>query len=144
MSEITVEDYSDKSVVVRGKKTKEIKDSLKQLGGKWNSSLKNGGGWIFPKTKESQVKSLVNSDNITFDKGSFDKGSFDKPKICKSDILQDIQLYLNKCSKQEKIIFMNNVFTIALTINDVSNKDVSEEESSEDEEDDIRPRKRLL
>ena len=48
MADLTVEDYSEKSIVVRGD-TKEHKDALKQLGGKWNSRLRDGAGWIFSK-----------------------------------------------------------------------------------------------
>jgi hypothetical protein len=39
-----------KCVVVLGE-TKEYKDVLKELGGKWNASLKCGKGWMFPKGK---------------------------------------------------------------------------------------------
>ena len=46
-------DYSDKSFLLSGEDTKEHKDSIKSLGGKWNNTLK---GWIFPKTKDRLVK----------------------------------------------------------------------------------------
>ena len=44
--------YTDKSFLISGDDTKDNKESLKALGGKWNSTLK---GWIFPKTKEKLV-----------------------------------------------------------------------------------------
>lgn len=45
--EITVDRYSDKSLVVRGKDTKALKETLKSLGGKFNAKLSGGPGWIF-------------------------------------------------------------------------------------------------
>ena len=39
--------YTDKSFVMRGEDTTKHKETLKTLGGKWNSNLKDGGGWIF-------------------------------------------------------------------------------------------------
>ena len=55
---VDVVDYSERAIAVTGN-TYEIKETLKQLGGKFNKFLKiNGGnvaGWIFPKTKKSEV-----------------------------------------------------------------------------------------
>lgn len=47
--------YSDKSFVITGN-TKEHKDTLKDLGGKWNSKLTCGSGWIFSLTKKKEVE----------------------------------------------------------------------------------------
>ena len=44
-----------KSFLVKGS-TQRIKAELKQLGGKWNSSL---GGWIFPKSKEDEIRKAL-------------------------------------------------------------------------------------
>lgn len=55
-SDITIQDYSEKSFIVKGSGTKAIKDQLKAIGGAWNGKL---GGWIFPKTKREQVDRLV-------------------------------------------------------------------------------------
>ena len=57
---ITIEDYSEKAFVVKGD-TKDYKDSLRELGGKYNSNLRDGAGWIFPKTKKSAVEAWKNS-----------------------------------------------------------------------------------
>lgn len=51
-------DYSQKAIAIVGD-TKPIKDTLKKLGGKFNPRLKCGAGWIFPKTKEEQVKATL-------------------------------------------------------------------------------------
>ena len=58
---IYIEEYSYKSFVVRGD-TREYKESLKAMGGKWNSRLtdKNGdkfGAWLFWTDKRKEVNS---------------------------------------------------------------------------------------
>jgi len=56
---IFVEDYSEKAIVVRGTETKTYKESLSAIGGKWNDKLRNGAGWIFPKTSRDKVNALI-------------------------------------------------------------------------------------
>jgi hypothetical protein len=56
---ITVTDYSNNSVVVEGE-TIKYKEDLKKLGGKYNAKLKNGPGWIFPKSSEKNIISFIN------------------------------------------------------------------------------------
>ena len=57
---IFIEDYTPKSFVVRGD-TRESKDSLKALGGKWNSSLTDKdtgdkfGAWLFWSDKRKEI-----------------------------------------------------------------------------------------
>ena len=59
--DIIIQNYTDKSFVVRGD-TKKYREYLKNLGGKWNSSLtdKETGekfaGWIYPSIKKNDVK----------------------------------------------------------------------------------------
>ncbi|MEZ0288990.1 MAG: hypothetical protein ACAH05_08490 [Methylophilus sp.] len=59
---VYMEDYEKdgkvKSFLVKGD-TKEVKDGLKELGGKWNSTL---GGWIFPKAKELEVADFIKTN----------------------------------------------------------------------------------
>ena len=65
--DIQLLEYTEKSVALVGD-TREIKDTLKQLGGKWNSRLKCGAGWIFPKSKVDKIKStLVKSKDTNND-----------------------------------------------------------------------------
>ena len=58
--------YTDKSIVVRGE-SRDHKEELKSLGGKWNAKLTDKstqeqfGGWIFPSTKQEQVKKWLTS-----------------------------------------------------------------------------------
>ena len=52
MTDIYIENYSEKSFVVLGE-TKPHKENIKKLGGKWNSRLRNNKmGWIFPISKK--------------------------------------------------------------------------------------------
>ena len=57
---IFIEEYTPKSFVVRGD-TRESKDSLKALGGKWNSSLTDKdtgdkfGAWLFWSDKRKEI-----------------------------------------------------------------------------------------
>jgi hypothetical protein len=61
---IFIEDYTPKSFVVRGD-TRDSKDSLKALGGKWNSSLTDKdsgdkfGAWLFWSDKRKELDSWI-------------------------------------------------------------------------------------
>lgn len=61
--QIYIEDYVKdgeiKSFLVKGNTTL-IKDKLKEMGGRWNGSLK---GWIFPKAKEIEVAEFIKSSS---------------------------------------------------------------------------------
>lgn len=52
-------DYSDKAIAVVGD-TREVRDELKRLGGRFNARLSCGCGWIFSKAKLPEVEALVN------------------------------------------------------------------------------------
>lgn len=62
--EIQIVDYSEKAIAVIGE-TKQIKDELKSLGGKFNFRLSCGAGWIFPKTKLAEVQQLLSGGATT-------------------------------------------------------------------------------
>lgn len=51
-------DYSEKALAVYGD-TKEIKEQLKQLGGRFNTHLRDGAGWIFSKQKAEELQALL-------------------------------------------------------------------------------------
>ncbi len=59
----TIVSYSEKSVAVFGD-TKAIKEQLAALGGRFNKYLTQNGqksaGWVFPKSKEPELRQLVN------------------------------------------------------------------------------------
>lgn len=52
-------DYSEKAIAVIGE-TKNYKDTLKSLGGRFNFNLTCGAGWIFPKSKATEIKNKLN------------------------------------------------------------------------------------
>ena len=54
-----IKDYTDKSFVLCGEETKNHKDYIKELGGKWNSNLKTGPGWIFSMNQKEKVNELI-------------------------------------------------------------------------------------
>ena len=54
---IQVIDYSEKAIAVTGD-TKPIKDEMKRLGGKFNSRLSCGCGWVFGKRNKETLKEL--------------------------------------------------------------------------------------
>ena len=62
-------EYSEKSFMVYGE-TKEHKESLKELGGKFNNNLANPegsekiAGWIFPKSKLTIVKNFLETGYV--------------------------------------------------------------------------------
>jgi hypothetical protein len=63
---IRIVPYSDLSIVLIGE-TFSIKDKIKALGGTFNKSLSIENnkipGWVFPKTKETEVEELVKNIN---------------------------------------------------------------------------------
>lgn len=58
--EVSIVDYSAKAIAVIGD-TKPIKDQLKDLGGKFNFRLSCGAGWVFPKSKLTDVQTLLSA-----------------------------------------------------------------------------------
>lgn len=56
-------DYSEKAIALFGN-TREIKDTLKGFGGRFNPRLSHNGskkaGWIFPKTKRAELETVLN------------------------------------------------------------------------------------
>ena len=56
---VQVIDYSEKAIAIVGE-TKAIKETLKTLGGRFNSHLSCGAGWIFSKTKETTLREALN------------------------------------------------------------------------------------
>ena len=57
--DLTVTPYSDKSFKVSGAATRTYSNQLKDLGGRYNSNLKDGPGWIFSNTKYDVVNEFV-------------------------------------------------------------------------------------
>lgn len=55
---LRIVDYSEKAIAVVGD-TKQIKDILRKLGGRFNSRLTCGAGWVFPKKKADEVRAAL-------------------------------------------------------------------------------------
>lgn len=55
---LRIVDYSEKAVAVVGD-TKPIKDILRKLGGRFNSRLTCGAGWVFSKKKADEVRAAL-------------------------------------------------------------------------------------
>lgn len=64
MNNIEIIDYSEKSIAVIGD-TKNIKESLKEIGGVFNPRLRCGAGWIFSKKKMAELEELLGSGVVT-------------------------------------------------------------------------------
>ena len=60
-------DYSDKAIAVVGD-TREVKDELKRIGGRFNARLSCGSGWIFSKAKLPEVEALINSGAVPMER----------------------------------------------------------------------------
>lgn len=71
--DISIEQYSHRSIVVRGD-TRKYKEDLKRLGGKYNSRLMGEPGWIFPKTKEGDVNGFIKGGKRIVSKEEADAG----------------------------------------------------------------------
>ena len=56
---VQIIDYSEKAIAIVGD-TRAIKETLKALGGRFNSHLSCGAGWIFSKTKEATLREALN------------------------------------------------------------------------------------
>lgn len=100
MTDLSCIDYSDKAIVVRGD-TKEHKEQLKQLGGKYNANLKGGSGWIFPKKNEDKILNYISSGKIVFEESK------------NKDLISDIENALKKMSLKERLLFLSNITRMA-------------------------------
>ena len=105
-SKIFIQKYSDKSFVVRGD-TQEYKDSLKNLGGKWNSRLtdKNTGekfgAWLYWSNKRSELDKwfFENCPKVNVENNNLD--GYDSPnKIDKQETrIKNLEYKVEKISK---------------------------------------------
>ena len=109
---LTISDYSDKCIVLRGEETRQIKNNLIQLGGKFNPNLKDGAGWIFTVKKRTEVENLIKNLKI-------------EPKI--SMDMSDIENRLCKMTYVERMKFVNEILQLAIRLEyKKENKEVEE------------------
>ena len=112
---IQIEDYTLKSFVVRGE-TREYKDTLKSLGGKWNSSLTDKqtgekfGAWLFWNDNRDKVEKwfsngcskIVEESSVFKIKQNIEDDKSDFSKMLKS--IEKIEKHIEKIDNDVKII----------------------------------------
>ena len=87
---IEIVSYTEKSCVVRGD-TKPHKDSLKNMGGKWNSNLTDKetsdkfGGWIFPMSRRPRLEKWESDDYPEVEEYENTRSSGKKSPVVKSN-----------------------------------------------------------
>lgn len=97
--EAKIIDYSEKAIAVIGD-TKEIKDSLKNFGGKYNPRLTCGAGWIFSAKKREEIEKFLANPTVEV---SAPKGkSKSKSKIDTSKDLALMDEYLAEIKRHWK------------------------------------------
>ena len=106
MADLTCSDYSEKAVVVRGD-TKTHKEGLKNLGGKFNASLKDGAGWIFPKKLEGKIKDYIEGSQTPKVESKMSKPV--ESKDFQKDGMKFIKDGVKNMSVADKIAFVNCV-----------------------------------
>jgi hypothetical protein len=129
MTEIHIQNYTEKSFVVLGD-TKPHKDNIKKLGGKWNSRLRdNKMGWIFPMSKKESVEEYISDFHKTGEIKQIQgtTGNFQRTDL--SDILKRLE----RLEMEVKQLRMEK---------ETSSKDDSKDESENDFEE--KPKRRLL
>lgn len=101
-ADLQIIDYSDKCIAVVGK-TRAIKDTLKQMGGRFNGRLTCGAGWVFPKSKLEAVQGLINGSQVAL--GVVPKQEKDvalweefKRRIIKACGEKDVDYYMKEAS----------------------------------------------
>jgi len=92
--------YSDKSIVVVGDGTKTHKDTLKEIGGKYNSNLTCGEGWVFSKKATEKVQTFLESIGQDNEINSTDDSTeVNEPT---KEVKRDISGLKNFCSSLSK------------------------------------------
>jgi hypothetical protein len=139
---VTIEKYSEKSFVVRGE-TKQHKEKLSDLGGKWNSRLRDGAGWIFPNMFKDNVQNWINN-GIVIQKKKYNT-SYNN-ETCTTSVTHNVGQILKEVSELKKEVSELKKLIKHLINNEeeiIVSDDDSEEEKEESEEE-IIPKKRLL
>ena len=135
-TDINIEKYSERAIVVRGE-IGNYKDDLLNIGGKFNDRLRGGAGYIFPKTKENNVKKFINDGKhvtipiITQQTNYVKSNTNDYKKLC------------DKIDKLEKTV--NGLKKLMVTfINNKPNEPDIDSDSEDSDNSEEFPRKRLL
>lgn len=104
-------DYSEKAIAVVGD-TKDIKDQLKALCGRFNPKLSCGAGWIFSKKMQPEVEKLLNGGKV--EKSS----SSAQPKAKKEDGSKWKAVLAEFCAKSNDPDYYKKYSVGAVKLND--------------------------
>ena len=157
MSTIQIEKYTEKSIVVRGDTT-EYKETLKSVGGKWNSRLvdkqtqEKFGGWIFPSSKTKEVENWMNnkgSVNLSSSQSQHLSSSRSQSQSQSPDRISNMENMLVEVIKElEKLdksfISKINHTQFYKTFLNNSKDNVSDFEVEDSDEEEPLPRRRFL
>jgi hypothetical protein len=103
INDVSIREYK-KSIVVCGN-TKPIKDTLKEMGGKWNSRLNNDGeefsGWVFSPSKRQEIEDFLASGKVCSSKVCDKKVPSPSAQNCGTNFEQRV---LDKLSHIEVLI----------------------------------------
>lgn len=104
-------DYSEKAIAVVGD-TRDIKDKLKALGGRFNPRLSCGAGWIFSKKQQAEVEKLLQGGKVEKSSG--------KPKTKKNEAIEEAKAeYVKVWKNDERMIkFCQNEISNAVKLSD--------------------------
>ncbi len=109
MSDMSVSEYSEKAIVLRGEDTRSYKDQITSLGGKFNSALKGGPGWIFSKKMEEKVQEFVDSVNTEQEHVPTVVAPPQQSSDSLEDILASVKKYLESRSEQERLLVIGKI-----------------------------------
>jgi hypothetical protein len=145
---IYIEDYSAKSFVVRGE-TRSYMESLKAMGGKWNSSLTDKetgerfGAWLFWSAKRKEIdewfrngclevkrKSVV--DRSVVDRSVVDRSVVDRSVVNKDLIIKNLERKVEELTHLiNDICRINNLVTEPRKEHEINQQVVYEEDGDE-------------
>ena len=118
MDKLSIREYSAKSFVIIGD-SREFKDQIKTLGGKWNTKLmiddNLSSGWIFPNSLRENVDKWFLSGEL---KSNFQNNSI---KVTEESSLREELDQIKK--KLDNILSLLNSKKISLENNDESDDD---------------------
>lgn len=104
-------DYSEKAIAVIGD-TRDIKDKLKNLGGRFNPKLSCGAGWIFSKKQRAEVEKLLQGGKVE------KSAAIKKPK--KNEAIEEAKAeYAKVWKNDEKMVkYCQNEISNAVKLSD--------------------------
>ena len=145
ISNIQIEDYSDKSFVVRGD-TRDFRNKLVEMGGKWNSRLTDKktsekfGAWLFWTEKRPKVQKWFDDGCITQQSNTMVAS---QPVKCNKDHITILTLKVDKLT--EMVTKLCDHFDIDCSKAFVSlGNDCNDGDGDDDDDVSRIPHKRLL